>query len=118
MKNSFFVSGLCLLTASQDIEAKDNKLDNMNILFIQADQHRYDCTGFSQKGLVKTPNIDKLASEGVVFTNSYSCIPTSCPARQSLISGKWPEQHKGLWNYDITLPVTPFDGPTWTEKLY
>ena len=117
MKNSFFVSGLCLLTASQDIEAKDNKLDNMNILFIQADQHRYDCTGFSQKGLVKTPNIDKLASEGVVFTNSYSCIPTSCPARQSLISGKWPEQHKGLWNYDITLPVTPFDGPTWTEKL-
>ena len=42
MKNSFFVSGLCLLTASQDIEAKDNKLDNMNILFIQAEQHRYD----------------------------------------------------------------------------
>ena len=105
MKNSFFLSGLCLLTTSQDVEAKDNKQENINILFIQADQHRYDCTGFSQKGLVKTPNIDKLALEGVVFTNSYSCIPTSCPARQSLISGKWPEQHRGLWNYDITLPL-------------
>ena len=117
MKNNFFISGLCLLTASQTMEAQDNKPENVNILFIQADQHRYDCTGFSGKGLVKTPNIDKLASEGVIFTNSYSCIPTSCPARQSLISGKWPEQHKGLWNYDITLPVTPFNGPTWTEKL-
>lgn len=117
MKNNFFISGLCLLTASQTMEAQDNKPENVNILFIQVDQHRYDCTGFSGKGLVKTPNIDKLASEGVIFTNSYSCIPTSCPARQSLISGKWPEQHKGLWNYDITLPVTPFNGPTWTEKL-
>ena len=71
MRNNFFLSGLCLLTASQNMEAKDNKLENVNILFIQADQHRYDCTGFSQRGLVKTPNIDKLASEGVVFTNSY-----------------------------------------------
>lgn len=88
-----------------------------NILFIQADQHRYDCTGFSGRGLVKTPNIDKLAEEGVVFKNSYSCIPTSCPARQCLLSGQWPEKHRGLWNYDITLPVTPFEGPTWTAKL-
>ena len=89
----------------------------LNILFIEADQHRYDCTGFSGKGLVKTPNIDKLAEEGVVFENSYSCIPTSCPARQCLLSGQWPEKHRGLWNYDITLPITPFEGPTWTEKL-
>lgn len=91
--------------------------DSLNVLFIQADQHRYDCTGFSQRSIVLTPNIDRLAAEGIVFTSSYSCIPTSCPARQCLISGKWPEQHKGLWNYDITLPVTPFNGPTWTEKL-
>ena len=61
MKNNFFISGLCLLTASQTMEAQDNKPENVNILFIQADQHRYDCTGFSGKGLVKTPNIDKLA---------------------------------------------------------
>lgn len=88
-----------------------------NLLFIQADQHRYDCVGFSGSGLVETPNIDKLAEEGVVFSNSYSCIPTSCPARQSLLSGRWPEKHRGLWNYDITLPVATFEGPAWTSEL-
>ena len=58
MRNNFFISGLCLLTASQTMEARDNKPENVNILIIQADQHRFDCSGFSQWGLVKTPNID------------------------------------------------------------
>ena len=105
--------GLTLLTSA----AWGQELNEMNVLFIQADQHRYDCTGYSGKSMAKTPNIDRLAQEGIQFMNSYSCIPTSCPARQCLLSGKWPEQHKGLWNYDITLPITPFNGPTWTEQL-
>lgn len=108
------LSGSFLLTATT-VWGQD--LNEMNVLFIQADQHRYDCTGYSGKSMAKTPNIDRLAAEGIQFTNSYSCIPTSCPARQCLLSGKWPEQHRGLWNYDITLPVTPFEGSTWTSKL-
>ena len=35
MRNNFFLSGLCLLTASQNLEAKDNKLENVNTLFPQ-----------------------------------------------------------------------------------
>ena len=95
----------------------DEKWKNMNVLFIQADQHRYDCIGYSGHSQAKTPHLDQLARQGITFQSSYSCIPTSCPARQSLLSGYWPERHKGLWNYDITLPVTSFTGPTWTQEL-
>lgn len=87
-----------------------------NILFIQCDQFRYDCQG-KLNSMVKTPNIDRLTNEGMVFTNAYTPIPTCCPTRQTLLSGKWPEQHRGLWNYDITLPVAFFDEYTWTDDM-
>ncbi len=87
-----------------------------NILFIECDQFRYDCQG-SVNNLVKTPNLDRLAEEGMFFTQAFTPIPTCSPARQSLLSGMWPSRHKGLWNYDIALPVTLFDEHTWTEDM-
>lgn len=88
-----------------------------NILLIHCDQLRFDALGCNGNGIVHTPNIDKLAAMGVNFANAYTPIGTSCPARQCLLSGKWPEQHRGLWNYDNALPVTAFDEPVWTEKV-
>ena len=76
-----------------------------NILFLMSDQHRYDCVGFSEKYPVKTPNLDKLASQGVWFDHAYCTIPTCCPARQSFICGKRPERFGGNWNYDLSLKV-------------
>ncbi|MDY0104074.1 MAG: sulfatase-like hydrolase/transferase [Lentimicrobium sp.] len=105
---------LCSIALNVNAIEKPKKY---NILFIQADQHRYDCIGYSGVSKALTPNLDKLASESFRFTNSFSCIPTSCPARQSLLTGLWPEKHKGLWNYDITLPVTLFNERTWTQEL-
>ena len=88
-----------------------------NILLIHSDQHRYDCLGFSKHPLVKTPNMDRLAREGMWFDNAFTPIPTCCPARQCLLSGKWPEHHGGLWNYEAFLPVRLFDEPTWSEAI-
>lgn len=78
-----------------------------NILFLIADQHRYDCVGYSNrnKNGIKTPNIDKLCEEGIWFNNAYTTSPVCCPARQSLIAGRRPETFGALWNYNITLPV-------------
>lgn len=103
--------GFCGTTS---VMASDNQ---PNILLIHVDQQRYDALGYTGNRIVRTPNIDRLASQGMQFTNAFTPIPTSCPARQCLLSGKWPEQHKGLWNYDITLPVNLFDEATWTEKV-
>jgi arylsulfatase A-like enzyme len=98
------------------VNADAQKAKQPNILFIQCDQFRYDCQG-KMNDMVKTPNIDKLTNEGMFFTNAYTPIPTCCPTRQTFLSGKWPEQHKGLWNYDITLPVSLFDEHTWTQDM-
>lgn len=76
-----------------------------NIVLMISDQHRYDCVGFSEQYPVQTPNMDRLAQEGVWFDNAYSTIPTCCPARQSLIAGKRPERFGAHWNYDITLKI-------------
>lgn len=95
---------------------KVNKSVKPNILLIICDQFRYDCQGVTNS-IVKTPNLSNLASEGMSFSNAFSPIPTCCPARQTLFSGMWPAQHEGLWNYDITLPVTHFNKHTWSEDL-
>lgn len=88
-----------------------------NILLIVVDQQRFDCLELTGHKQVKTPNLNKLAEQGISFNNTHTPIPTCCPARQTLLSGLWPEHHGGLWNYDITLPVQEFNKATWTEEL-
>ncbi len=76
-----------------------------NILIINTDQHRYDCTGKSGMYPVKTPNIDRIADEGAWFSHAYTPIPLCCPARQAFLTGKRPESFGAHWNYDLTLKV-------------
>lgn len=52
-----------------------------NLVFIMADQYRGDALGCLGKEPVKTPCLDHLASEGVLFTNAVSSYPVSSPAR-------------------------------------
>ena len=98
------------------VKIKAQNAKQPNILFIQCDQFRYDCQG-KLNSMVETPNTDRITNEGMFFTNAYKPIPTYYLTRQTFLSGKWPEQHKGLWNYDITLPVALFDEHTWTDDM-
>jgi len=52
------------------------------------DQHRHDILGCAGKG-VKTPNLDRLASEGVRFTNTFTQSPLCVPARASFQTGRY-----------------------------
>lgn len=59
-----------------------------NIVFILADQIAYDCIGAAGNTVVRTPNLDRLAADGVVFGNAYCNSPVCAPSRASLASGK------------------------------
>lgn len=74
-----------------------------NILLIHVDQLRWDCLGYSGNADVKTPNIDKLAADGVRYTEHYTVYPVCTPSRYSLLSGMYVHQH-GAWTNESNLP--------------
>ena len=87
---------------------------NMNVLFIITDQFRADHLACYGNPIVKTPNLDKLASEGVRFTNAFCTNPMCMPNRATMLTGLYPNVH-GVRSNGINLPI---DVPTITEALY
>lgn len=63
------------------------------------DQLRHDCLGYAGHPLVQTPNLDRLASRGVVFDTAYCASPVCSPARASWLTGTYPHAHQQLTNY-------------------
>lgn len=66
-----------------------------NIVFIFVDDLGYSDVGYMKnKEGIKTPNIDQLASEGMIFTNAYASCPVCSPTRASIMTGKYPAKLK------------------------
>jgi arylsulfatase A-like enzyme len=64
-----------------------------NIIIIYPDQMRGDAFGSGGNPVVKTAHIDRLAYEGVRFSNAYTAYPLCAPFRASLFTGKYPHAH-------------------------
>ena len=77
-----------------------------NILLITSDQHHHNALGYFNNN-VHTPNLDKLAQQGAVFTRAYCTNPTCTPSRASIITGKYPSQH-GAWSLGTKLPESEY----------
>lgn len=73
-----------------------------NILLITSDQQHWNTLGH-QNPEIKTPNLDRLASQGVRFDRAYCVNPTCTPTRASIITGVYPSQH-GAWSLGTKLP--------------
>jgi len=71
---------------------------NKNVLFITADQWRGDCLGCIGHPWVKTPNLDKLAKEGVLFKKHYAQTVPCGPSRASLYTGLYAMNHRSVNN--------------------
>lgn len=69
-----------------------------HILILMPDQFRADAFGHTGNSVIKTPNLDRLALEGVSFTKAYTVSPLCMPARASFISGLYPHNHGIWWN--------------------
>lgn len=65
-----------------------------NVLLITLDQFRADCLGVAGHPVVQTPNLDRLAEQGVRFTHHFAnCAPCG-PSRASLLTGLWQSNHR------------------------
>jgi len=76
----------------------------LNFLFINTDQQRQDTLGCYGSTVAKTPNLDRLAAEGVRFDRAYTTNPVCMPARASWFTGQYPSYH-GCWQNGV--PLSP-----------
>jgi len=64
-----------------------------NIIFVISDQHQAACTGYEGHPQAITPNMDRLAAEGVRFTDAYTQNPICTPSRMSFFTGQYCHNH-------------------------
>ena len=76
-----------------------------NLLFLFSDQQRWDTCGCYGQPLAVTPNLDRLAAEGVRFERAYTCQPVCGPARACLQTGLYAEAN-GCYTNNIALDYT------------
>lgn len=88
-----------------------------NVLLIMCDQMRGDCLGMDGHPDVKTPYLDTLAADGMLFENAYSACPSCIPARAALFTGRTPAgtgrvgyKDGVTWEYDHMLAQEMRDG--------
>ena len=81
-----------------------------NILFLMTDQQRGDCIGADGHPAVRTPNLDRIASEGARFCHAYSSTPSCTPARACLLTGQSPWHH-GMLGYGKVAEEYPHEMP-------
>ncbi|MEM1107624.1 MAG: sulfatase-like hydrolase/transferase [Planctomycetota bacterium] len=76
-----------------------------NLLVIMADDLGYGDLGFTGAPDIKTPRLDALANNGVVFTNGYVTHPYCGPSRLGFITGRY----QARFGIDVNFPTAPFD---------
>ncbi len=74
-----------------------------NILVIMSDEHKASVAGCYGNAIVRTPNLDRLAAQGITFDAAYTNSPLCVPSRLSFTSGKYISR-VGAWNNDCRLP--------------
>src|SRR3954471_20695063 len=84
-----------------------------NLLLVMTDQQRADAMGCSG-GWVDTPNMDRIAAEGVRFENAYTNSPVCIPARASLATGRYPHD-TGVWKN--TAHTLAADAAAWMRSV-
>ncbi|WP_282940855.1 sulfatase-like hydrolase/transferase [Paenibacillus sp. RC67] len=72
-----------------------------NILLITSDQQHWNTIG-AHNPEIQTPNLDRLAAQGTMFTRAYCPNPTCTPTRASIVTGMYPSQH-GAWTLGTKL---------------
>lgn len=85
---NLILSGLFI---QSNLFAQNTKTQRPNIIFILADDLGYGDVGFNGQKLIKTPNLDRLAKNGMKFNQFYAGTSVCAPSRSSLLTG----QHTG-----------------------
>lgn len=85
------LAGFLVTMHSCAVKEENSKQEKPNIIFLMDDQHRWDALGSINKEVI-TPNLDKLAQEGLHFTQAVCQAPMCIASRYSMMLGLYPNQ--------------------------
>lgn len=88
-------------------------MEHSNIIFVFSDQQRWDTCGCYGQPLPITPNLDRMAEQGTIFKNAFSCQPVCGPARACIQTGRYPTEIGCYKNHTML----PMDAPTIAKIL-
>ena len=98
--------------------ASETSSGQPNIVFICSDQHSHKYNGYAGHPIVKTPNLDRIAKQGVFFNNAYSGNPVCVPARASMMTGMYASDCNSFCNSTVWDGSYPVWGTGLTEAGY
>lgn len=112
MRISSFLSAICLITSAC------NPAEPPNVVFILVDDLGWKDLGVYGSEYYQTPNIDRLATEGIRYTDAYSACTVCSPTRAAIMTGKYPATINCTdwiegWKYDDR----PLQVPDWTMYM-
>jgi uncharacterized sulfatase len=107
-----------LTPALGDWSAKSDITARPNFLFILADDLGWSQVGCYGSNFYETPNIDRLAREGMRFTDAYAACPVCSPTRASIMTGKYPARlHLTDFIAGGSFPYEKYNQPEWQKYL-
>jgi arylsulfatase A-like enzyme len=86
-------SVICFLNCSNSKQLRTAQTQRPNIIFLLADDMRYDALGCTGNAIAITPNLDALAAAGTNFKNSYVTTAICCISRASILTGQYERRH-------------------------
>lgn len=110
MRPIHFLVAVLFLTLSACKSQPDKTSQKKNVIFILADDYGYNDLSYRNSNFYETPNIDRIAKEGMVFNEGYANCQVCSPSRASIMSGKFPARH------GITDWIGAASGTEWRKK--
>lgn len=84
----FAILFLCTCGGRSTNESAEKVTKRPNIIFIMSDDHAYQAISAYDSNLIQTPNIDRIANEGILFTNACVANSICAPSRATILTGK------------------------------
>jgi arylsulfatase A-like enzyme/lysophospholipase L1-like esterase len=111
-----FFTGITFFAAAQKAIVKNKTTSKPNIIFFLIDDMGWMDAGFNGSTFYETPNIDKLAKEGMKFSNAYAACPVCSPTRASIMTGKYPAGMKNTDWFGAPQPEAAAKDKNWSKK--
>ncbi|MGA1617975.1 MAG: sulfatase-like hydrolase/transferase, partial [Pirellulales bacterium] len=100
MSGTFLRCLLCWASLLVTVSLRAAEPLAQHVIFILADDHRHDFLGFHPQApeWLETPNLDRLAAEGVHFANAFVTTSLCSPSRASILTGQYMHRHRVVDN--------------------